>query len=243
MYIEHMATTTTCQGFTQKGEQCQLPASRSPADDPRFCHRFHQPKGTRRPQRIQQPQRPQRIQQHQRTETRQELPLLGTGEVEAICQQMINQRRYQDVVNLMRASKSHRAVCQKLMDQAYQTELCQSLNHFLTTRASVSATEGGCRALNTYIIQPLLQVIKKCPPEQNDTDIESTVAYLRSVLHLPYMSFEFSGDQLEYRFLYSPLDTMIGKRDLIECVFTSICQITTSYNEAKSISCGGINPV
>ena len=38
-----MAPTATCQGLTQKGTRCRLPASQSPADDPRFCHRFHQP--------------------------------------------------------------------------------------------------------------------------------------------------------------------------------------------------------
>ena len=178
-----------CQGITQKGTRCQLPASRLPTDDPRFCHRFHQPKlPTEKPHTIQKP-----------LSTEKQLPLLGTGEVEAICQQMINQRRYQDVVNLMRASKSHRAVCQKLLDQAFQKEICDTLNQFFTTNTDgLSLTEGGCHALNTYIIQPFIEAMKQFPPEQNDTEIGETVDYLKSVVAQPALDITISDDRLEY---------------------------------------------
>ena len=97
----------------------------------------------------------------------------------------------------MRASKGHRAVCQRLLDQAYQTELWHTIKSHFT---SISLTDDACRVLDTYIIQPVIEAMKQCPPEQNDIEIDSTLQCLGRILHLPHYFLEISGDRLTYRY-------------------------------------------
>ena len=152
-----MATTTICQGHTQTGERCRLPASRLVGDDPRFCQRFHQPL--------------------HRLPNEKPLP----SEIEAICQQMINQTRYKDLVTLMHDSKDYQEVCQKLFDQSYRANLYKTIrSHF----PLINVSDEGCRALDMYVIQPIIQKLKRCPPEKTVLGVDETQSCLYEFMEI-----------------------------------------------------------